>query len=83
MPWHPRELRGRLAIMLRRNVGHGQVLGGRSVRWGHVARVLAALARLGPSWRLHQQSEEPMNRWYDPRLFEVISEERARWKSSD
>ena len=33
MPWHPHQLREALVVMLRRNVGHGQVLEGLEVRW--------------------------------------------------
>ena len=33
MPWHPRFLKGQLAIMLRRCYGRGRVIDGLEVRW--------------------------------------------------
>ncbi len=57
---------------------YGRVLEGLEVRWGLVVRVLQALTRLGP-WRV-DGSIGPMHRWYDPRLFDVLSEEQVRWK---
>jgi len=78
MPWHPSQLKEALVIMLRRNVGHGRVLEGLEVRWGLVVRVLQALTKLG-LWR-DSEVMGPMHAAYDPRLFDVLSEEEVRWK---
>ena len=51
MPHQPKFLKGQLAIMLRRNLGHGRVLEGLEVRWSLVSNILHALTKLGP-WRL-------------------------------
>jgi len=63
--------------MLRRNIGHGRVLEGLEVRWGLVVRVLQALTRLGP-WRGSSGALGPMHKWYDPRLFDLLSEDEVR-----
>ena len=52
------------------------VLEGLEVRWGLVVRVLHALTKLGP-WR-GEASIGPMHKWYDPRMFDVLSEEEMR-----
>ena len=43
MPHQPKFLKGQLAIMLRRNLGHGRVLEGLEVRWSLVSNILDAL----------------------------------------
>ena len=45
-------------------------------RWGLVSSVLRALTRFGP-WRL-DGSSGPMHKWYDPRLFEMLSEDEIK-----
>ena len=78
MPWHPHCLKGSLVVLLRRNVGHGKVLEGLEVRWGYVANLMQALTRLG---RWHAGGAVgPMHKYYDPRLFDVLSEEEVRWQ---
>jgi len=77
MPWHPKDVP--LHLMLRRNVGRGRdPLEGLQVRWGYVSRLLQALCAFprngyGP-WRLGGSEEEPMHKYYDARLFDVMSE---------
>ena len=71
MPWNPKFLNGQLTIFLRRNLGHGKVLEGLEVSWGKVAAILQALTQMG-RWRLDAQ-EGPMHKYYDPRLFDVLS----------
>ena len=72
MPWHPKFLKGLLAIMLRRNVGHGRPpLEGLEIRWTLVSNILHAFTALGP-WRM-DESVGPMHQWYDPRLFDISS----------
>jgi len=84
MPWHPKDLRGQLVIMLRRNMGHGQLLEGLEVRWGLVHRLLQVLSQPG-WWRPGQTHPEPMHKWYDTRVLDVLSEEemRARFAPAD
>ena len=70
MPWQPKQVP--LHIMLRRNVGRGKdVLEGLEVRWAYVANLLQALCafpRFG-KWRLDSKvEEEPMHKYYDPRM---------------
>ncbi len=77
MPWHPSCLKEALVIMMRRNVGHGRVLEGLEVRWDLVVRVLQALTRLGP-WS-GEGVVEPLNKYYDPRQFDLLSVEDVRW----
>jgi len=75
MPWHPRRVP--LHLMLRRNLGGGKdPLEGLQVRWWYVARLLQALCAFpkvgyGP-WRLGGDLEEPMHRYYDTRVFDVL-----------
>jgi hypothetical protein len=76
MPWHPATLKGILTIFLRRNLGYGKVLEGLEVRWGYVSKLVQALAHVGP-YRL-DGSGGPMHRWYDPRLFDLLSELEIR-----
>ena len=73
MPWHPKQMRNKLVIMLRRNIGRGVVIEGIQVRWWLVAQILQALTEMGP-YRL-DGSIGPMHKYYDPRLFHVMSEE--------
>ena len=61
LPHQPKFLKGQLAIMLRRNLGHGRVLEGLEVRWSLVSNILDALTKLGP-WRL-DGSVGPMHKW--------------------
>ena len=71
MPWHPKFLKGVYTIMLRRNLGRGRVLEGLELRWGLVSNILHAWTALG-HWRL-DGSVGPMHKWYDPRLFDLLS----------
>ena len=48
MPWNPKQLRNKLVIMLRRNVGRKAPIEGIQVRWWLVAQILQALTELGP-----------------------------------
>ena len=81
MPWHPRDVP--LHLMLRRNLGRGRdALEGLQVRWWKVAQLLQALCALprngyGP-WRLGGQENEPMHKYYDPKLFHIMSEEEMK-----
>jgi hypothetical protein len=82
MPWNPKDVP--LHMMLRRNIGHGRVLEGLQVRWHYVARLLRALCAFprngyGP-WRLGGSEQEPMHKFYDPKLFDVLSEEEMKEK---
>ena len=43
MPWHPKQLQENLVILMRRNVGYGQVLEGLEVRWGLVVKIMHCL----------------------------------------
>ena len=75
MPHHPKDVP--LHMMLRRNVGFGRApLEGLQVRWWVVARLLHALCSFpglgAPEWRLGGQHEEPMHKYYDPRLFDLV-----------
>ena len=79
MPWHPKQVQENLVILMRRNVGYGEVLEGLEVRWALVAKIIRALASFpeagsGP-WREGGSWREPMHKYYDPRLFDVMSEE--------
>ena len=81
MPWHPKNVP--LHLMLRRNLGGGRgVLEGLQVRWWYVKRLLDALCSFPRngygSWRLGGAEQEPMHRYYDPRLFHVMSEEEMK-----
>ena len=77
MPWHPRDVP--LHLMLRRNLGRGKdALEGLSVRWWYVANLLQALCAFPPNgctWRLGGEENEPMHKYYDPRLFHVMKTE--------
>lgn len=78
MPWHPKDVP--LHLMLRRNVGRGKnAVEGLHVRWWYVANLLQALCACprngdGP-WRLGGTEDEPMHKFYDPKMFHVMSEE--------
>jgi len=79
MPWHPKQVQENLVILMRRNVGYGEVLEGLEVRWALVAKIVRALASFpevgaGP-WREGGSWHEPMHKYYDPRLFDAMSEE--------
>ena len=79
MPWHPKQVQENLVILMRRNVGYGEVLEGLEVRWALVAKICRALASFpevgaGP-WREGGDWREPMHKYYDPQLFDVMSEE--------
>jgi len=75
MLWHPKFLKGVCTTMLRRDLGRGRALEGLELRWGLVSNILHALTALGP-WRL-DGSEGPMHKWYDPRLFDLLSREEV------
>ena len=79
MPWHPKKLQKNLAILMRRNVGYGQVLEGLEVRWGLVVKFMQALIAYPAAgalpWREGGQWAEPMHKYYDRKLFDVLSEE--------
>ena len=70
MPWHPKFLKGVYTLLLRRNLGRGNVLEGLECPWGLVSNILHALVALG-RWRLDGQVG-PMHKWYDPRVFDVL-----------
>ena len=54
-------------------MGHGKgVLEGLEVRWGYVCRLMQALSHVG-RYRL-DGSSGPMHKYYDPRLFDLLSE---------
>ena len=89
MPWHPQLLQGQYVIRLTQNVRHGDPIEGLEVRWGPVCQVLRALTALphlyprvtnGLPWRFGGRMDEPMHRWYDPKLgmFDVLDEEDVR-----
>merc|ERR1712032_151 len=76
MPWHPQDVP--LHLLLRRNVGRGRgVLEGLWVRWHYVANLLQALCAFAPQggepWRLGGGDFELMHKYYDPRMFDVMS----------
>ena len=81
MPWHPRDVP--LHLMLRRNIGRGRgALEGLQVRWWKIAQLLQALCACprngyGP-WRLGGGEKEPMHKYYDPKLFHMMSEEEMK-----
>ena len=81
MPWHPRDVP--LHLMLRRNIGRGRgALEGLQVRWWKIAQILQALCACprngyGP-WRLGGGEEEPMHKFYDPKMFHMMSEEEMK-----
>ena len=83
MPWHPRDVP--LSLMLRRNIGRGRgALEGLQVRWWKVALLLQALCACprngyGP-WRLGGGENEPMHKFYDPKLFHVMSVDEMKLK---
>ena len=72
MPWHPRFLKGQTKILLRRNLRGGKKLEGLEVRWRLVSNILQAWLCVG-RWRLDGK-EGPMHKYYDKRLFRVVSE---------
>ena len=93
MPWHPRQLHGKLVIMLTRNVRHGEPIEGLEVRWDLVCKILRALTRLPRDcqsmllhdgralpWREGGGEGEPMHRWYDEMtgMFDVLDEAQCR-----
>ena len=81
LPWHPRNVP--LHLMLRRNVGRGKdPLEGLQVRWWYVARLQQALCAFprnghGP-WHINGAEDEPMHKYYDPKLFHMMSEEEMK-----
>ena len=84
MPWHPKKVP--LVLNLRRNVGRGVVLEGLHVRWWYVARLLRALSAYPPNgqvWRIGGQEQEPMHKFYDPRVFDVLDEKAMRSRFED
>jgi hypothetical protein len=80
MPWHPKDVP--LVLNLRRNLGRGVVLEGLQVRWWYVYRLLHALCAFPPNghgpWRIGGQEQEPLHKFYDPRIFDVLSEDQMR-----
>ena len=81
MPWHPKQVP--LHIMLRRNVGRGKdVLEGLEVRWAFVANLVQALCAFPRDgygeWRLGGSKEEPMHKYYDPRLFHMMDADELK-----
>ena len=79
MPWHPKDVP--LILKLRRNLGRGVVLEGLHVRWWYVARLLGALCAVAPHgqvWRIGGEEQEPMHKFYDPRMFDVLDEKAMR-----
>jgi hypothetical protein len=81
MPWEPRQIQENLVILLRRNVGYGQVLEGLEVRLVLVSKIIRALSSYPElhalPWREGGQWREPMHKYYDPRLFDVLDEEKV------
>ena len=81
MPWNPKDVP--MHLMLRRNVGRGKdPIEGLQVRWWYVANLLQALCArprngYGP-WRLGGTEEEPMHKYYDPRMLDVMSLEEMK-----
>ena len=67
--------------LMRRNVGYGQVLEGLEVRWGLVVKIMQALVAYPEAgalpWRECGQWAEPMHKYYDRKLFDVLSEEEV------
>ena len=79
MPWRPKDVP--LVLNLRRNLGRGVVLEGLHVRWWYVSRLLQALTAYAPNgqvWRIGGQEGEPMHKFYDPRMFDVLDEPGMR-----
>ena len=87
MPWHPRDMFGRLVVMLMRNVKHGDPIEGLEVRWHYLWQLTSALVArpdlfehmLLPGgaclpWREGCGVDEPMHKWYDPKfgMFDVV-----------
>ena len=81
LPWHPRNVP--FHLMLRRNVGRGRrPVEGLQARWHHVSNLLQALCayprnEYGP-WRLGGTELEPMHKFYDPKLFDVMTESEMK-----
>ena len=70
-----------MILNLRRNLGRGVVLEGLHVRWWYVSRLLRALCAYAPNgqvWRLGGHEQEPMHKFYDPRMFDVLDEPAMR-----
>ena len=79
MPGSPRELHGKLSVMLTRTVKYGDPIEGLEVRWHLVSQILQALVARpslyphmrGPQgyapWRVGGNVDEPMHLWYDRR----------------
>ena len=79
MPWHPKDVP--LVLNLRRNLGRGVVLEGLQVRWHYVSRLLRALCSYAPNgqvWRIGGHEQEPMHKFYDPRMFDMLDESGMR-----
>ena len=89
MPWQPQLLQGQLVIRLTQNVRHGDPIEGLETRWDLVCKIMSALtafpdlfprATHGLPWRFGGSMDEPMHRWYDPKLgmFDVLDEADVR-----
>ena len=79
MPWHPKCVP--LVLNLHRNLGRGVVLEGMQVRWWYVSRLLRALCAYAPSgrvWRKGGREQDPMHKFYDPRMIDVLDESAMR-----
>jgi hypothetical protein len=79
MPWHPKDVP--LVLNLCRNLGRGVVLEGFQVRWWYVSRLLHALTAYAPNgqaWMIGWQEGEPMHKFYDSRMFDVLDESGMR-----
>jgi hypothetical protein len=51
------------------------------VRWWYVSRLLRALCAYAPNgqvWRIGGHEQEPMHKFYDPRMFDVLDEPAMR-----
>jgi hypothetical protein len=81
MPWHPKDVP--LVLNLRRNPGRRVVLEGSHVRWSYVSRLLWGLCAYAPNgqvWRIGGHEQEPMQKFYDPRMFDVLEEPAMRFR---
>ena len=86
MPWHPKDMMGRLVVMLTRNVKYGEAIEGLEARWHYLWQLTSALVARPDlfehmvlpdggclPWREQCGADEPMHRWYDPKygMFDV------------
>ena len=79
MPWHPKDVP--MILNLRRNLGRGVTLEGLQVRWSYVSRLFRALCGFAPNgqvWRIGGHEHEPMHKYYDVRMFDVLDEPAMR-----